>query len=243
MVSVEGHLNYRETTKVCEKGALMSPVKVIAATALSIGMVTAAGIAGFAVVNSSSTSAATDTITLLANESATGQAPFYQPGDLPAVMTFQQDRSTTSGIASTQSTHAVSNRETPRTTSSAKQPEITDLQARSAVLAQVHGTVMSTTEVTHNGYEAFAVKLNLNDGSTATGYVDKKSGVVFDWAAVGAPATTGNSGGSSAVAPVSPQTTTHKDDDKNETHKEDTHKEESKSSGTTTNHDNDGDDD
>ena len=230
----------------------MSPIKVFAATALSIGMVAAAGVAGFAVVNSSSTSAATDSITLLANESSTRQAPFYQPGDLPAVMTFDQGQtvgsasaetsaqSTITALATAQPSPSASLRETPRAAAS----EITALQARSAVLAQVNGTIVATTEVTRKGYEAFAVKLNLADGSTATGYVDKKSGVVFDWDVVGAPAsTTGNSGGSTGNAPVAPQTTTHKDDDKNESHKEDTHKSESKPSGTTSSHDQDGDDD
>jgi hypothetical protein len=229
----------------------MSPVKVIAATALSIGMVAVAGIAGFAVVSSSSTSAATDTITLLANETSTGQVPFYQPGDLPAVMTFEQSQasgsansqtssaqSSTSQLTTTQPSSAASVRETPQATSSAKLPEITSLQARSAVLSQVNGTVVSTTEVTRNGYEAFAVKVNLNDGSTATGYVDKKSGVVFDWNVVGAPAATGSGSGSVPAAPAAPQTTKPKDDDKKDSHKEDTHKEDSKSS-----HDSDDDED
>jgi hypothetical protein len=225
----------------------MSPVKVIAATALSIGMVAVAGIAGFAVVSASSTSAATDTITLLATETSTGQVSFYQPGDLPAVMTFEQSQpsgsansqtsaqSSTSQLTTTQPSLAASVRETSQATSSVKLPEITSLQARSAVLAQVNGTVVSTTEVTRNGYEAFAVKVNLNDGSTATGYVDKKSGVVFDWNVIGAPAATGNSSGS---VPAAPQTTKPKDDDKKDSHKEDTHKEDSKSS-----HDSDDDED
>jgi hypothetical protein len=249
VVSTSCHLNYRGITKVCDQGEeLMSPVKVIAATALSIGMVAAAGIAGFAVVNSSSTSAASDTITLLASETATGQAPFYQPGDLPAVMTFEQSqsKSSQSGQASAQSSNlqlavtqpspSASVRDTPLPTSSVKAPEITSLQARSAVLSQVNGTVVSTTEVTRNGYEAFAVKVNLNDGSTATGYVDKKSGVVFDWNVVGAPATTGN--GSTPVAPAAPQATKPKYDDKNDDHEESNHKEDSKSS-----HDSDDDED
>ena len=229
----------------------MSPIKVFAATALSIGLVAAAGIAGFAVVNSSITSAATDSITLLANESSTGQAPFYQPGDLPAVVTFDQAQtvatssgetsaqSTTTTLITTQPNPAASIRETPNAVPS----EITALQARSAVLAQVNGTVVATTEVTRKGYEAFAVKVNLADGSIATGYVDKKSGVVFDWDVVGAPATPGNSGGSAGSAPVAPQPATHKEDDKKDSHKEGGQKSDSKPSGSTSSHDRDGDDD
>ena len=214
----------------------MSPMKVVAATALSIAMVAVAGIAGFAVVSSSGASSASDTITLLANETSSGQVPFYQPGDLPAVMTFEQSQSngpasgqttaqsSTSQLATTQPSPAASARETPLATSLAKLPEITSLQARSAVLSQVNGTVVSITEVARSGYEAFAVKVNLNDGSTATGYVDKKSGVVFDWNVVGAPAATSNGNGSvpgAPAAPAAPQTTKPKDDDKKDSHKED----------------------
>jgi len=233
----------------------MSPIKVLAATALSVAMVAAAGIAGFAVVNSSSTSAATDTITLLANESSTGQVPFYQPGELPPVVNVDQNQantaiinetpaqSSTSGISPSLATPAATVREKPAAITATQTSEITALQARSAVLAQAGGTVVSTTEVTHNGYESFAVKLNLSDGSTAIGYVDKKSGVVFDWDVVGAPATSGTSGGSGAVAPSAPQTTTHKDDDKKDSQKADTHKSDSKPAGSTSSRDNDGDDD
>ena len=148
-------------------------------------------------------------------------------------------QSTSTSIATTQPSPSATVRETARATAS----EITALQARSAVLAQVSGTVVSTTEVTRKGYESFAIKVNLTDGSTATGYVDKKSGVVFDWDVVGAPATVGNTSGSTGTAPVAPQTTAHKEDDKNDSHKEDTHKSESKPSGTTSSHDRDGDDD
>ena len=80
------------------------------------------------------------------------------------------------------------------------------------MLGQVKGTVTSVTEVTRNGFDAFAVKVALNDGGTATGYVHKASGVVFDWDVVGPPAATStNTGGGNA--PAATTTTTQKRDD------------------------------
>lgn len=209
----------------------MSKTKVAAVTVVSLGMVTIAGIAGFAVVGSSQASTPAQTITLLANENPVNTGPTFIPGELPPIVTF--DQSSTRTLAQKQAEAAATieqpltstskqiTSESPRSGTS-KTPEISALQARTAVLSEVKGTVTSVTEVSRNGFEAFAVKVALNDGGTATGYVHKATGVVFDWDVVGAPPAQTTSNGSSAKAPTVPVATSKKDDD--DDHAENEHK-------------------
>lgn len=208
----------------------MSKAKAIAVTAVSIGMVTVAGVAGFAVVNSANASTPTQTIALLADETPLTPAPNFVPGELPPIVTLEQSANRTPAqvqaeVAATVPQSSTSTTNTfaipPQTkqtlaTTTTHPTEITSLQARSAVLGEVQGTVTSISEVTRNGYEAFAVKVALTDGGTATGYVHKTSGVVFDWDVVGAPATTS---GNTAKAPTSVGTSAKKEDDHNDDHK------------------------
>ncbi|MDD2818570.1 MAG: hypothetical protein PHN51_07205 [Candidatus Nanopelagicales bacterium] len=210
----------------------MSVIKTVAVTAMSLGMVAVAGVAGFAVVNSASPTPAPETITLLANETATAGAPMFVPGELPPIVTFEQSVARTPDQTSAQiaatipsvkisKTSPVAATPTPVTTPSPTQ--ITSLQARTAVLSEVKGTVTSISEVTRNGFEAFAVKVALTDGGTATGYVHKATGVIFDWDAVGAPAA---QPAAPAKAPAATVTTTKKDDDDDDDDDESEHKSE-----------------
>lgn len=210
----------------------MSKTKAIAVTVVSVGMVAVAGVAGFAVVSSTNASAPTETITLLADENPVASGPNFVPGELPAIVTPDAGAASTTApepAKSTETSTQSSNSQTstsnsgsvavqPKTTTVTTPSEITSLQARTAVLNEVNGTVTSVTEVSHNGFEAFAVKVALTDGGIATGYVHKKSGVIFDWDVVGAPAAPSNGG--AAQAPAVPSTTSHKEDD----HKESEHK-------------------
>jgi hypothetical protein len=57
------------------------------------------------------------------------------------------------------------------------------------VLKVAGGRATSVTATRHGGYSAYAVKVTRNDGSVVIGYVDRTSGVVFDWLKLsGAPA-------------------------------------------------------
>lgn len=234
----------------------MSPIKVLAVAVISTGMVTAAGIAGYAVVNSSNNSQVSDTVNLLAVDTPTdGLAPAFQPGALPPIMTFDQAQANAASGTTPTSEPMANEAQSTTTKITADKPvvkaqtqvsktEITSLQARTAVLAQVSGTVTSVNETNHQGYAAYAVSLNLADGSTATAYVDRSSGVVFDWNVVGAPAPAGggSGAGAGAAAPAAPTTTKPKEkeeDHKSESQKTETHKEDSKTSGTSSRDDDD----
>ena len=212
----------------------MSKAKVAAVSVVSLGMVAIAGVAGFAVVGSANASSPAETITLLADENPVGLAPSFIPGELPPIVTFDQSTSRTPAQTQAKVAETIAQTSNSTTSSSTKLPvtptqapvatptEITSLQARTAVLSEVKGTVTSVTEVSRNGFEAFAVKVALNDGGTATGYVHKATGVVFDWDVVGAPAAQSTSNGSAAKAPAAPATTSKKDDD--DDRKENEHK-------------------
>jgi hypothetical protein len=55
-------------------------------------------------------------------------------------------------------------------------------RASAIVLKEVHGgRVTDVRGLRHGGYDAFAVRVTRADGSTVTGFVDRASGVVFDW--------------------------------------------------------------
>lgn len=200
----------------------MSKTKAAAVTVVSLGMVAVAGVAGFAVVSSTNASAPAESITLLANENPVSSGPNFVPGELPAIVTLDQSSARTP--AQTQA-EAAATIEQPSTSNSkpltsptqagstTKTPEITSLQARTAVLSEVKGNVTSVTEVTRNGFQAYAVKVALTDGGTATGYVHKASGVIFDWDVIGAPAAPASGGAAQAPAAPGAATSTHKDDD------------------------------
>ena len=207
----------------------MSKAKVAAVSAVSLGMVAIAGVAGFAVVGSANASSPAETIVLLADENPVGLAPSFIPGELPPIVTFGQSASRTPAQTQAKVSETIDQTSsstklpvTPTQAPVARPTEITSVQARTAVLSEVKGTVTSVTEVSRNGFEAFAVKVALNDGGTATGYVHKATGVVFDWDVVGAPPAQTTSNGSSAKAPTAPVSTSKKDDD--DDHEESEHK-------------------
>jgi hypothetical protein len=68
---------------------------------------------------------------------------------------------------------------------------LTSMQAQAIVLKQAHGGRVSDVRgMRHGGYDSFAVRLTQPDGSHLTGYIDRHSGVVFDWKQTSAPAST-----------------------------------------------------
>jgi hypothetical protein len=90
-------------------------------------------------------------------------------------------------VTASASAHAV--RSAPAGTHT-KTSHVSSAEASDAVVAQVKGSrVVATHASKHNGYKAFAVKVERTDGSTLIGYVDRASGVVFDWSKPTQPAT------------------------------------------------------
>ena len=60
--------------------------------------------------------------------------------------------------------------------------EISGQKAVDLVLQSTGGGVVKSLEkTTHAGYDAFAVRVLRHDGSVVTGFVERTSGVVFDW--------------------------------------------------------------
>jgi hypothetical protein len=71
---------------------------------------------------------------------------------------------------------------TPSATQTQPPAEIAADQARDAVLQATGGGVtQSVTRDSHGGFDAWAVQVLRHDGSLVTGYVDRRSGVVYDW--------------------------------------------------------------
>jgi hypothetical protein len=89
---------------------------------------------------------------------------------------------------------------------STPRPGISQAAARAAVLKVAGGRVTSVASTRHGGYSAYAVKVTRNDGSVVIGYVDRTSGVVFDWLKVsGAPASPAAEPSSAEPSPTASQ--------------------------------------
>ena len=72
---------------------------------------------------------------------------------------------------------------------------VTSSDAARKVVAKTGGTVLSVSKATRGGYKAWAVRVRMTDGSVVTGYVDRASGVIYDWVTnQAAPAPSGNTG-------------------------------------------------
>ena len=56
--------------------------------------------------------------------------------------------------------------------------------ATKAVVNATNGQVTGVEATTHNGVDAFAVTVKRTDGSVITGYVDRSSGDIYEWAVV-----------------------------------------------------------
>lgn len=85
-----------------------------------------------------------------------------------------------SGTAPHTASSAATAKSTPHRLTSARAGAIVRKQANGGRVTDVRG-------LRHGGYDAFAVRIARTDGSTLTGYVDRDSGVVFDWKQTVAP--------------------------------------------------------
>ena len=142
-----------------------------------------------AIVNASQAAPEPDTIALVVDPSAAvvsaadGSAPSFQPEPLPPIVV-------PSPPASGEQPPAAAASAVPEATSSPAAPpsSITSKQARSLVMSEVPGSLVSVEETTRGGFRAYAVTVMQADGSTVTGYVTKADGVIFDWTQTAAPA-------------------------------------------------------
>ncbi len=95
----------------------------------------------------------------------------------------------------TGSNQTIAARSTAKTTGS----DVGGARAKAAVLKVAPGRVEGVSATKRGGYSAYAVKVVRADGSVVIGYVDRATGVVFDWATVsrsiGSASTSANNGG------------------------------------------------
>ncbi len=159
----------------------------IIVAAVSAGIIVAGGAATVAIVNASQAAPEPDTIALVVDPVAVttpiASRPSFQPEPLPEIV-FASPSATADPTE--QAGVPASPQAEPE--QSAKSGSISASRARSLVLAEAPGSVMSVGKTTRGGYAAYAVKVKRADGSTVTGYVTRVDGVIFDWTQTAAPA-------------------------------------------------------
>lgn len=150
----------------------MNRTRTIASSLAVAGVLVSLTVAGVAVVNATDADAPTESATLVVDTAPLAPSSFEaQPlpdVSLPDVALPAEASSTPQA-----------------TTSSTSRAE-----ARALVLAQAPGEIVKSWSAVRDGYRAYAVKVLRPDGSLVTGFVDRASGVVFDWTTVAAPQTT-----------------------------------------------------
>lgn len=139
-------------------------------------------VAGVAVVNATDSDEVERSSSLVVDDDQVVPAaavPSMDPVPLPALPTLPSEPA--AGLPDDPSDGA-SRAASPGTGSA-----VTKAGARALVLAAAPGEAVRTWRATRGGYEAFAVQVLRPDGSVVNGFVDRASGVVFDWAQVSGP--------------------------------------------------------
>ena len=217
---------------------------LIAITTATAGIFIAGTAAAVAVVNAAQTTTASESISLVSSSAPESSAGVdFTPGDLPRI---NAPRSTTAQTASSlqaeskSSSKSTSRSAAPTTSPSAAAQQatgglISSDTARAKVLKEVKGTVLSIADATRQGYNSFAVKVQAADGSVVVGFVDKATGVIFDWEVVSKATSPAGSGASGS------KSSTSRDDDDDDHHSSDSTKSDSRDQESS--HEHDGDDD
>lgn len=135
--------------------------QTIASIAVASGIVLAGSVATIAVVQATASSDDREQVLQVATTTSPQPDIAFTPEPLPALPT-----------ANAQATTASS--ETASTL-------LTQRQSEQAALSATRGRVLSSAFTERNGVSATAVKISRTDGSVVTAYVDRNSGVVFDW--------------------------------------------------------------
>lgn len=154
----------------------MNRSRAIASTLAVSAVIISATVAGVAIVNATDTDAVTEGTTLVVDTAPDAAAPFT-PQPLPDISLAPLP------VPDAPLTVTETAPEDSAATSSFSRDD-----ARSLVLAQAPGEVVKTWSTVRDGYRAYAVKVLRPDGSLATGFVDRATGVVFDWTTVAAKA-------------------------------------------------------
>lgn len=156
----------------------------IALVSATAGVLIAASIASVAIINAASSPTTTDTI-ITAAVSAQGTIEPALDANAPQEIVFSSPALPEITItAPSPNTSKSANAATPATPAAR---EITATEAAATVLAASDGKATDAKQVTHGGYNAWAITVSRADGSVVKGFVEATSGVIFDWSVVSAP--------------------------------------------------------
>lgn len=160
----------------------MKRSSAIATSATVAAVLAAACMAGYAIFEAASTSSPANSREIIV-ATTSPESPVLA---LPAPADSQNPAGSLSVAPAAPQTSTVA-REAVATTVAAPPKSISRQAATAKVKAQVEGALVSAVPVRHQGFDAWKVVIAANDGSTATAWVDKASGVVYDWKVI--PAT------------------------------------------------------
>lgn len=198
----------------------MSRGTTIAAVAAATGALVAASVFSVVAISSTATSeelpgakaavpvAATDTLP------ATGDASVISADDLQPASSDEDlvvptvDTALPGAAAGATSTQTIATRTATRPT----RPDVGEARAKALVLKAAPGRVEGVSTTKRGGYSAYAVKVQRADGSMVIGYVDRATGVVFDWTKVSGATGSAPTGTSSRGT----STGSHEDSDSDE---------------------------
>jgi hypothetical protein len=154
-------------------------ISVAAAT----GIVGATVIAAISLMQATITSESeNETVTLAASSATSPTSPdlAFNPSPLPEIPVI----SAPVAAKSNPSTSNSSNASNEVVSSSPSAGQIDRDYAIKAVVDATGGKVTKVDSLNHNGIDAFSVTVKRPDGSVVTGYVNKSSGAVYEWAVV-----------------------------------------------------------
>lgn len=157
---------------------------MIASAAGAAGVLAATAFAGVAVYNAATVSSRADDAVVMAAdlEPVVAEVSDLESSSaLPELPEVPISPSPTEGAAAAVSPGGQEAAEAAESVESPAAPAITKARASRIALSEAPGEVMGVSPGSRNGYRAWAVQIKRPDGSIVTGYVDRASGVAFDW--------------------------------------------------------------
>jgi hypothetical protein len=156
----------------------MERKSIIAIVGAAAGVLVASSIAGVAVINAASASTSKPEAMVLTAAAQLQSAPVVLP-ELPVTQMPSAPKVT--GTPDVTSTPEVGGSTTLQSAAKISDNKIGANAARAAVVNASGGSVLKTSRVELDGFDAYGVQVARTDGSVVTGYVDSKSGVIFSW--------------------------------------------------------------
>lgn len=150
----------------------MERKSIIAIVGAAAGVLVASSVAGVAVINAASASTTKPEAMVLTAAAQLQSAPVVLP-ELPVTQMPSAPKVT--------STPEVGGSTTLQSAAKISDNKIGAKAARAAVVNASGGSVLKTSRVELDGFDAYGVQVARTDGSVVTGYVDSKSGVIFSW--------------------------------------------------------------